>query len=71
MSEARIREARHEARVDALVFVLVALALLAGLAVTSLAAGWELLGFQGWVWFALCVPEFALACAADPQYADG
>jgi hypothetical protein len=61
MSDARIREARHEARVEALVFVLVAVALLCGLAITSLAAGWELLGFHGWVWFLLCLPEVALA----------
>jgi hypothetical protein len=61
MSEARIREARHEARVDAFVFVVVAIVLLVGLAVTSLVAGWELLGFRGWVWFVLCVPEALLA----------
>jgi hypothetical protein len=61
MSDERIREARHEARVDALVFVHVAIVLLAGLAVASLAADWELLGFHGWVWLVLCVPEALLA----------
>ena len=61
MSESRIREARREARVEALVFVLVAIGLLVGLAVASLAADWELLGFHGWVWLALCLPEVLLA----------
>jgi hypothetical protein len=61
MSEARLKAARHEARVDALVFVAAAIALLAGLAVTSLAADWELLGFRGWVWLLLCIPEALLA----------
>ena len=61
MSDARIREARHEARVDALVFVLLAVALLVALAIVSLLADWELLGFRGWVWLILCIPELLLA----------
>jgi hypothetical protein len=30
------------------------------LAVTSLLAGWELIGLPGWVWLALCLPEAIL-----------
>ncbi len=63
MSDARIREARHEARVDALIFLAVAVVLLVALAVVSLAADWELLGLHGWVWLVLCLPELSLAVA--------
>jgi hypothetical protein len=63
MSEERIREARREARGEALVFVFVAVALLVALAVASMAADWELLGFHGWVWLLLCLPEVSLAAA--------
>jgi hypothetical protein len=59
-SAAELRDARHEAKVDAIFFVLVAVALLVGLAVVSMAAGWELLGLQGWVWLVLCIPEVVL-----------
>jgi hypothetical protein len=52
-----LREARREARGEAIVFVLVAAALLIALAATSSAAGWELLGLHGWVWLVLCIPE--------------
>jgi hypothetical protein len=54
---AELAEARREARVEATVFVAVALALLVLLAVVSLGAEWELLGLQGWVWLILCIPE--------------
>ena len=60
---ARLDEARREARVDALVFILVAIVLLVALAVVSIAADWELLGFHGWVWLLLCLPEVSLAIA--------
>jgi uncharacterized membrane protein len=53
-------EARREARVEATVFVAVALALLVLLALVSLRADWELLGLRGWVWLLLCVPEALL-----------
>jgi hypothetical protein len=43
------------------VFVLTAAALLGALGVTSLAAGWELAGVRGWVWFVVCAPELVLA----------
>jgi hypothetical protein len=55
-----LRDARREAKVDATVFVLVAAALLVALAVVSMAADWELLGLQGWVWLVLCIPEVVL-----------
>jgi hypothetical protein len=58
-----LSEARREARGEAIVFVLAASALLIALGVTSLAAGWELAGVHGWVWFVVCLPEWALAGA--------
>jgi small-conductance mechanosensitive channel len=61
MGEDRILEARREARVDALVFIVAALALLVALAVVSLAADWELIGLHGWVWLLLCLPLMTLA----------
>jgi hypothetical protein len=56
-------EARHEARVEGTLFVLIASALLVALAVTSLALHWELLGLRGWTWLVLCIPEAALLVA--------
>jgi hypothetical protein len=53
-------EARREARVEATLFCLVAVALLVALAVTSYMSDWALLNVHGWVWFALCVPELIL-----------
>jgi hypothetical protein len=55
-----LSEARREARVEAILFVLVAASLLIALAATSLTAGWELLGLDGWLWLVLCVPEAVL-----------
>jgi hypothetical protein len=55
-----VAEARREARGEAILFVVVAAALLIALAATSLAAGWELIGLQGWLWLVLCVPEAVL-----------
>jgi hypothetical protein len=55
-----LHEARREARVEAILFALVAVALLIALAVLSLAAGWELLGLDGWVWLLLAIPELLL-----------
>ena len=60
MSTDELHEARREARGEAIVFVLVAAALLIGLAAASLLAGWELIGLHGWVWLVLCVPEALL-----------
>ena len=60
MSTDPLLRARREARGEAILFVVVTMALLTGLAVTSLLAGWELIGLPGWVWLALCVPEAVL-----------
>jgi hypothetical protein len=60
MSTDQLLEARREARGEAILFVVVTMALLIVLAVTSLLAGWELIGLPGWVWFALCIPEAIL-----------
>jgi hypothetical protein len=60
VSTGELSEARREARVEAILFVLVAAGLLIALALASLAAGWELLGTSGWVWLGLCVPEAVL-----------
>ena len=61
VDETKLREARREARVDAIVFVLVALALLAALAFASYVADWELLGVGWWVWLLIALPELVLA----------
>lgn len=58
-----LREARREARVEAIVFALAAVALLVALAATSRLAGWELVGLGGWVWLVLCIPEVLLVAA--------
>jgi hypothetical protein len=58
-----IAESRREARVEATLFILVAAALLAALAVTSYIADWELLGVRGWVWLVLCIPDLLLVVA--------
>jgi hypothetical protein len=58
--QAQVDEARQEARVEATLFVLLAAGLLVALAVTSLLAGWELLGIHGWAWLVLCIPEALL-----------
>jgi len=47
---------RREARREAIVFSLVALAVLAGLAVTSIVAGWNVIDLRGWIWFVLTAP---------------
>jgi hypothetical protein len=58
-----VTEARREARIEATLFLTLAAGLLAALAVTSYAAGWELLGLGGWVWLVLCVPDVLLVVA--------
>jgi hypothetical protein len=60
VSAGELHEARREARIEAIVFVGAAAGLLVVLAATSLGAGWELVGVDGWVWFVLCVPEAVL-----------
>jgi hypothetical protein len=60
MAADELREARREARVEAIVFTLAALGLLIALGFASLMAGWELLGIGGWIWFILAIPEAAL-----------
>lgn len=62
-SSDELAEARREARGEAILFVAAAAALLIALAVTSLAAGWDLVGVHGWVWFLVCLPELVLAGA--------
>ena len=71
MSTAPLLEARHEAQGEAILFVIVTMALLIVLAVTSLLAGWELIGLPGWVWLALCVPQGGSHRATLPQCAGG
>jgi hypothetical protein len=56
-------EARREARLDATLFGLVAIGLLLALTVASATAGWELLGYQQWLWVVLAVPETVLVAA--------
>jgi hypothetical protein len=56
-------EARREAKVEGTLFVLFAAALLVALALTSMSAGWELLGLGGWAWLALGIPEALLVVA--------
>jgi hypothetical protein len=62
-SDDHLREAMYEARVEAALFTLAAAVLLITLGVTSLVAGWKLLGVGGWVWFVLAVPEAFLVVA--------
>jgi hypothetical protein len=56
-------EARHEARLDATLFGLVAIVLLLGLGFVSWKEDWELLGFHQWLWVVLAVPEAILVSA--------
>ena len=60
MSTAELHEAKREARVEATLFALVACGLLWLLALVSMWAGWTILGLDGWIWFALSVPELLL-----------
>lgn len=53
-------EARREARFDATLFGLLAVALLVALSVVSWQADWELLGFHQWLWVVLAFPEALL-----------
>jgi hypothetical protein len=54
-------EARYEAKREAAPALVVAVLVLVGLAVVSLAEGWELLDrVPGWVWLLLAVPELLL-----------
>jgi hypothetical protein len=59
-SSSELADARHEASVDATVFVVVALTALIVLAAVSLHSDWELIGLRGWVWLILCIPEALL-----------
>ena len=63
MSTAESEGSRREQRVEASVFAVTACALLFLLGGVSLAAGWELAGVAGWVWFVLSAPELLLVCA--------
>ena len=56
-------EARREARLDATLFGLVAIALLVALGAVSWKADWELLGFHQWLWVVLAFPEALLVSA--------
>lgn len=71
MGRDELQEARLEARVEATLFVLVALVLLVALAIVSLSADWELLDLRGWLWLVLCVPEALLIGALVASSASG
>ena len=53
-------EARYEARREAASAVVIAVALLTGLAVVSWKEGWELMGLPWWSWLVLAVPGLVL-----------
>ena len=55
-------QAAYEARSEAAPAVVIAVLVLAGLALASRRAGWELLGLHWWTWLLLAVPG-ALLCA--------
>ena len=55
-----VEEARREARREATLFVAAAVALLVALGLTSMNAGWDLVGTDGWVWLVLAVPGLLL-----------
>jgi uncharacterized membrane protein len=55
-------QASYEARREAAPAVIIAVLILAGLALASRRAGWELLGLPWWIWLLLAVPG-ALLCA--------
>lgn len=56
-----LAEARREARVEAIAFLLLASALLVSLALISLHEDWDLRGIGWWIWLLLCIPELLLA----------
>jgi len=62
MGRTELAEARHEARVEASFFLLIALGLLVALGTVSIHENWHLRGdtIGGWLWLVLCVPELAL-----------
>jgi hypothetical protein len=62
MARTELAEARHEARIEATFFLLIALGLLVALGAVSIHEGWHLRGDRlgGWLWLLLCVPELLL-----------
>src|SRR5262249_36944891 len=62
MARTELAEARHEARVEASFFLLIALGLLVALGTVSIHENWHLRGdtVGGWLWLVLCVPELVL-----------
>jgi hypothetical protein len=54
------REETIESRFEATLGVVLVMALQVTLALVSLAGGWKLIGFPGWVWLIPTVPETAL-----------
>jgi hypothetical protein len=63
MSTPQPEGSRREARIEASVFALAAVALLVLLGSVSMVADWELAGVAGWVWFVLALPELLLVAA--------
>jgi hypothetical protein len=63
MSTAQPEGTGREARIEASIFALAAVALLIVLGVVSMKEGWELAGVEGWVWFLLAIPEVLLVTA--------
>ena len=57
------REEEVESRFEATFAVGLVVGLQVMLALVSLGAGWKLIGFLGWVWLILVVPETALLLA--------
>lgn len=64
MSEERLREAQHEARLEAAPFLLLAAGVDFGVAALSALKGWELLGpGDWWIWVLLALPALLLVAA--------
>jgi hypothetical protein len=63
MAHSELADARREAHFEAALFCLVACLLLAALAVSSLARGWQLVSLHGWIWFVVAVPLLLLTTA--------
>jgi hypothetical protein len=63
VSTPEIRIEQVESRYEATLGVVLVIALQVTLAVVSLAGGWTLIGFPGWVWLIPVIPEGALLAA--------
>ncbi len=63
VSTADLREEQLESRYEAAFAVVLVIGLQVTLAMVSLANGWKLIGFPGWVWLIPAVPEAVLLLA--------